>query len=179
MLGKKLKALTVSIVPKEKKIPEPIKPKVEEKKLDISKPVIQQTTPKLPEQIIQQKIENIAPAVAPPPIQLPSVDFNDGAKEVKTITDPIELYKNYIETSIRSQWRRPENINDENYVALIELTIDNKGKIVDNKWQSGSGDVVWDKSVKDIFVKLKSIPRSPPTGFPKTFKVKFDSVLTQ
>jgi len=177
MLGTKMKALTVALVPKEKQT-EVVKPKVEPPKSEIQQPTA--TTPKV--DVVQQnntpKINAAPPpAAVPPSVEMPSFQFSDGAKEVKNISDPIELYKNYIEYSFKSQWKRLDNINDEGYVALIELTIDNKGKVVDNKWLSGSGDIRWDSSVKEVFDKIKSLSRPPPKGFPTTFQVKFDTTI--
>ena len=178
MLGTKMKALTVSLVPKEKQ-PEVVKPKIEPPKSEIQQPTAP-TTPKT--DAVQQnnipKINTAPPPVAVPPIaQLPSISFDDGAKEVKDISDPIEMYKNYIEYSFKSQWKRLDNINDGGYVVLIELTIDNKGRVVDNKWLSGSGDIRWDNSVKEVFSKIKLLSRPPPKGFPTTFQVKFDTTI--
>ena len=177
MLGKTMKSLTVTMMPKEKP-PEIIKPKVEEPlKSDIPHPIIstpktetvQQLTPTIP------KTELPLIMASPPAVELPAIQFSDGAKDVTTISDPIELYKTYIEHDVKSQWKRIDNINDENYVVMIELTIDNRGKIVDNKWLSGSGDTKWDSSVKDVFSKIKTLSRPPPKGFPNTFQIKFDT----
>lgn len=174
MLGQKMKALTVALVPKEKP-PVVEKPKVEQPKVEVPQPI----TPK--QEIVQQtapppKTESVAPpVVVPPASELPSIQFNDGAKDVLTTSDPIQLYKSQIEFSLRSQWKRPENLHDENYVAMVEITVDNKGKIVDNKWLSGSGDSIWDSSVKKVFTEVRSISRPPPKGFPNTFQVKFDT----
>ena len=175
MLGNKMKTLAVTMMPKEKP-PEVVKPKTETPKSDIPQPVV--STPKTetvqPPSTAAPKTE-APPMAAPPAAELPSIQFNDGAKEVLTTTDPNKLYASYIEYSFKSQWKRPENINDENFEAFVELTIDNKGKIVDNKWLSGSGNSTWDNSVKRVFAEVKSISRPPPKGFPPTFKVRFDT----
>jgi TonB family protein len=171
MLGKRMQALSVILVPKEKPVEIP-KPKTEipvVKTPQITQP--KQTTP-LTETVKQQT--SPVSVAAPPPSEIPSIQFNDGAKDIQTITDPIELYKSTIEVNLKSVWQRPD---DSDKSVMVQLTINEQGKIVNTIWLNSSGDRRWDASIKDVFNKVKSISRPPPKGFPLTFKVQFDTVM--
>ena len=178
LVGKKLKQLAVTMVPKEKK-PEPPKEKAPEPKVEQAKT---DQAPKIA--VPQPKAEtaaappppaiDTAPAVAPPPAVLSGMDFHDGAKAVETISDPNGVYKALIEHTLRSRWNRPEDIDDATYVAEVELTVDAKGRVTDSRWLKGSGDKRWDDSVKTVVADTKTISRPPPKGFPAQFPVRFD-----
>jgi len=176
MLGKRLKEITVSIAPKEKK-PEPPKPKPAEPKLDTPKPA---ESPK--PSAVPPPVQNAAappptevhPAAAPPSVALPAFVFNDGAKDVETTTDVKALYKGVIERALRARWSRPEDIRDERYIADVEISLDASGSITRWQWVKGSGDKRWDDSVKQALAQTKSISRPPPKGFPGKFTVRFD-----
>ena len=178
LVGKKLKQLAVTMVPKEKK-PEPAKEKPAEPKPETAK---SDQAPKMA--VPQPRAEtaaaappraiDAAPAVAPPTAILSGMDFSDGAKEVQTISDPNGLYKALIEHTLRSRWNRPEDIADEAYVAEVELHVDAKGRETDYRWLKGSGDKRWDDSVKAVVAQTKTISRPPPKGFPQQFPVRFD-----
>ena len=179
LVGKKLKQIAVTMVPKEKKPEEPKEkppePKPEQAKTD--------QTPK--NTIPQPKVDtaaapppppaaDVAPAVAPAAASLPAFEFSDGAKAVQEISDPNGMYKALIERTLRSHWNRPEDIADEAYVAEVELSVDAKGKVMDYRWLKGSGDKRWDDSVKAVVAETKAISRPPPKGFPDKFPVRFD-----
>ncbi len=178
MLGKKLKQLSVTMT-KEKK-PEPPKEKPRETKveppktepaaakLNLPPPKVEAATPPPPPATL------VPPAAAPAAASLPAFEFNDGAKDVQTISDPNQIYKALVEHTLRSRWDRPEDIADENYVAEIELSIDAKGRVADSRWLKGSGDKRWDDSVKAAVAQTKTISRMPPKGFPEKFLVRFD-----
>src|ERR1035437_5387407 len=178
LVGKKLKQLAVTMVPKEKK-PEPPKEKPPEPKAQQAKT---EQAPKMA--IPQPKVDtaaappppavDAAPAAAPAAVILPDMQFGDGAKEVQTISDPNGIYKGLIEHTLRSRWNRPEDIADDAYVAEVELSVDAKGRVTDYRWLKGSGDKRWDKSVKAVVAQTKSISRPPPKGFPQQFPVRFD-----
>lgn len=178
LVGKKLKQLAVTMVPKEKK-PEPAKEKPAEPKTETAK------TDQAPKMAVPQpKAEtaaappppagDTAPAVAPAAASLPAFEFSDGAKAVETISDPNGIYKALIEHTLRSRWNRPEDIADETYVAEVELSVDAKGRVTDYHWLKGSGDKRWDDSVTAVFAQTKTISRPPPKGFPQQFPVRFD-----
>lgn len=179
MLGKKLKQLTVTMVPKEKP-PEAPKPKTEEPK---PAPVKTEEAPKVaavapprteaPPQA-PPPVADAAPAVAPAATALPAFEFNDGAKQVQTITDPSQVYKALVEHALLSRWMRPEDIDDRSFVAEVELTVSSAGKIESTQWLNGSGNRRWDDSVKTVLSQVRTINRPPPKGFPPSFRVRFD-----
>ena len=178
LVGKKLKQLAVTMVPKEKK-PEPPKEKAPEPKAEQPKTEQAQKAA-----IPQPKVEtaaappppavDTAPAVAPAAAVLPNMDFSDGAKAVQSISDPNGIYKALIEHTLRSRWNRPEDIADDAYIAEVELSVDAKGRVTDYRWLKGSGDKRWDESVKAVVAQTKTINRPPPKGFPDKFSVRFD-----
>ena len=178
MLGKKLKQLSVTMT-KERK-PEPPKEKPRETKVET--PKTEQATakvnvppPKAEPVAAPPPVANVvAPAAVPAAVSLPAFDFNDGAKEVQTISDPNALYKALVENGLRSRWDRPDDLADEKYAADVELTIDPKGRVTGSRWLNGSGNKRWDDSVKAVVAQTKTISRPPPKGFPEKFLVRFD-----
>jgi TonB family protein len=176
MLGKKMKTIVAEMV-REKK-PEPPKPKEEPKvaqqqpKTEAPKSVAAMPPPQA--QVAAPPPTEAPPAAAPPAVDVPTLDFQDGAKEVVTISDPKLLYKGLVELALRSRWNRPEDIADDTYVAEVELNVDPKGNVIGSKWIRGSGDARWDKSVKEAVAATKVINRPPPKGFPGTFTARFD-----
>jgi TonB family protein len=180
ILGKKLKEITVTMVPKDKK-PEPPKEKPAEPKLEQPKPedlprAIAAAAPKTG--LVAPPPAESQASVAPAAVTLPAFEFNDGAHEVQSISDPFAIYKSLVEHGLRSRWNRPDNIEDERYVAEVELTVDPDGTVEGSRWIKGSGDARWDASVKAAVAQLKAISRPPPKGFPRTFAVRFDVETT-
>jgi len=174
MLGKKMQSLTVVLVPK----PEPVKPVTVEKKSEIPVTSIPNKSVDVPRPAITDtpKIVNEQPSVAPSPSILPSMEFSDGAKEVITISDPIEIYKLYIENYYHSRWNRPDDINDSSFVVKARIDIDNDGNVLKVNYLNSSGDIAWDNSVKNVVEKIKTLGRTPPKGFPDHFIVQFDVI---
>ena len=177
ILGKKLKQITVTMVPKEKK-PEPPKEKPPEPRIETPK-VVEAPKPVLA--AAPQKIETPAPppaetqpSVAPAPVTLPGFEFHDGAHDVQSTSDANSIYKGLVEHALRSRWDRPENVQDEKYLAEVELAIDPAGHLKGYQWLKGSGDARWDNSVKAALSKTTVISRPPPKGFPEKFLVRFD-----
>jgi TonB family protein len=182
MLGKKLKEITVTMAPKEKK-PEAPKEKPPEPKLEPPKPA---ETPKVaavapPPAEIAAPPPPVAevPSAAPAPVSLPAFEFNDGARDVQSVSDPNLIYKGLVEHALRSRWNRPEDIADDKYVAEVEVSIDAQGKVTGARWLKGSGDARWDSSVKAALAATKMIARPPPKGFPGTFLTRFDVESTR
>lgn len=179
ILGKELKKIAVTMVPKEKppeekpkeKPPEE-KPLVEEPKVELPKPVIT-SQPEAPRATPPPTGTVAAPAAAPAAATLPAFDF-EGGKQVETTSDPNVIYKGFVEYTLRSRWNRPEGIDDEKYVAEVELAIDREGRVQGATWKKGSGDAVWDNSVKQVLASVSSIGRVPPKGFPDRVLVRFD-----
>jgi periplasmic protein TonB len=184
VLGTKLKEITVAIVPKEKP-PEPEKPpppKVEPPKEEpkvVEQPKVVENTPppqQPPPQAAPPANAGNAPVVAAPaPAVLPDFNFNDGAKVVETGTNaPVLFYKSMVEYAFRSNWERPTDLPDANYVAEVEVSVDASGRITGTNWKSGSGDKKWDDSVRRALAATKSLNRPPPKDFPSRVLVRFD-----
>ena len=179
ILGKDLKKIAVTMVPKEKppekpkeKLPEP-KPEVEPPKPEQSKPV--ETVPQIAKAEITPPPAAVtaAPVAAPAAAALPAFDF-EGGKTVETTSDPHVIYKGFVEYTLRSRWDRPDGIADENYVAEVELAVDRGGRVQGMTWQRGSGDLAWDNSVKKVIAETSTIGRPPPKDFPDKVLVRFD-----
>lgn len=170
-IGKKMQKIAVEMV-KEKKPetpkPKPPPPKVQPPK-ETPKPVEQPkeaAAPKAPPPETQ-------PVVAPPAVQVPSFNFAGGAA-VETSSDPVQLYKGYMEYLLRSKWDRPDNMDDNKYVAEVRVKVDRNGQIQETKWLEGSGNAKWDESVRKVFQIVKNIGRPPPTNFPSQVTIRFD-----
>jgi hypothetical protein len=171
-LGKKLKEITVYKVEKEKPPEPPPQKKVEPPK-------------EQPKPVDLPKVAEAPPAAAPPPTAAAPVvapaasdvadfNFNDGAKAVNSESDPVQLYKGYIEYSFRSKWNRPENLPDDNYAVEVAVKVDKDGNISDPRKLKVSGDARWDASVMDVFKLVDHIDRRPPTNFPSQVTIRFD-----
>jgi len=170
-LGKKLKEITVYKVEKEKPPEKPPEKKPEPPK-EQPKPVEQ---PKVAEAPKPQSAPPAAapPVVAPPSADVPSFEF-EGGKAVNSESDPVQLYKGYLEYTLRSKWNRPDNLPDDNYVAEVAVNVDKQGNIQQTQWLKGSGDALWDASVKNVFKLVQQIDRRPPTNFPPNVTIRFD-----
>jgi len=176
MLGTQLKKIAVTMVPKEKPPEEKPKEKPPEPKPEIEPPKTE--TPRIPPpQTETAKAptapESIAPAIAPPAAAIPAFDF-EGGKTVETSSDPQVLYKGFVEYSLRSHWKRPEGIADDDFEAEVELTIDTSGRILNYALVKKSGDAAWDESVKKAVAQTETVGRVPPKGFPEKILVRFD-----
>ncbi|MEI9865413.1 MAG: TonB C-terminal domain-containing protein [Limisphaerales bacterium] len=169
-LGKKIQTITVTKVQEKK--PEPEKPKEPPK---AEPPKIE--TPKVePPKVEAPKVAppvTAPPVVAPAAVEMPSFEFA-GGKAVNSENDPVQLYKGYIEYSLRLKWNRPEDLPDENYVAEIAVNVDKQGNISQPRWLKGSGDEKWDQSVRNVFKIVSNINRRPPTNFPPAVTIRFD-----
>jgi len=173
LLGKQIQKISVEMV-KEKQPPKPKppeKPKVEPPRIDQPKLA---TAPK-----VEAPKESAAPptaappTVAPPAAELPSFDF-DGGKEVISSSDPVQLYKSAVEFTLRSKWNRPDNLHDDDYVAEVRLSVRRDGELNNPVWEKGSGNQVWDDSVRRAVAAATRMDRPPPTNFPAHIVVRFD-----
>ena len=174
LLGSTLKKIAVEMV-KEKP---PEKPKEPEKKED--PPKVEPT--KLANKVEAPKetpktvaaIPVAPPAVAPESADLPSFVFTDGAKAIQTSSDPVQLYKGQIEYALRSKWNRPADMNDDSFIAEVEVAVSKDGAVGNPTWKSGSGDKRWDDSVMQAIAATTALNRPPPTNFPPRVLVRFD-----
>jgi len=98
------------------------------------------------------------PVVAPPSVDVPSFEF-EGGKTVNSESDPVQLYKGYLEYVLRSKWNKPDNMEDDQYVAEVQVNVDKTGTLGSVAWQKGSGNDKWDQSVKDVFKTVQTIDR--------------------
>jgi outer membrane biosynthesis protein TonB len=179
LLGKQLKKIAVEMV-KEKppeKPKEPEKRKEEEPKAEPPKVAVASKleTPKETAQAPPPATVAAPPAVAPPPVDVGSFVF-EGGKVVETSSDPVQLYKGLLESSLRSRWNRPEDLDDHAFVAEVEVSVDHSGQISSPVWKKGSGNTRWDDSVRQAVAAAKGINRPPPTNFPPRVVVRFDVV---
>jgi TonB family protein len=169
--------LTVTAI-KEKK-PEPPKEKAPEPKVETARQaeaprtVAAAPAPR-PDAGAPRPAAEAPPLAAPPTVEMPAVDFSDGAKEVVAVSDPKLLYKGLVESALRSHWSRRDDIADDTYAAEVELAIDAQGNVTSSRWIQGSGDERWDKTVKAAVEATKVISRPPPKGFPERFITRFD-----
>jgi hypothetical protein len=171
LLGKKVQKIAVEMV-KEKK-PEPEKPRPEPPKIEPPKVETPKIEPPKAETAKAAPPPAAPPVVAPPAVDLPSFDF-EGGKAVNSESDPVQLYKGYIEYTLRSKWNRPDNLADDSYVAEVAVNVDPQGGLTESKWLKGSGNDKWDQSVKDVFKVVPQIDRRPPTNFPPDVTIRFD-----
>lgn len=191
MLGQKLKTIAVQMAPKEKppeKKPEekkPEEPKVEPPKPKPEEPpkvtpkVVQATKPPPPTPTVTPRPANVAPppAVVAPPAMVGGFNFTDAsAKTVQSSSDPVLIYKGFVEYALRSKWSRPVGVDDLNFIAEVDVTIDPTGRITSTDWRKGSGDSKWDDSVKRALRDTTTLTRPPPKNFPAKVLVRFDTV---
>jgi len=170
-LGKKIQKISVEMV-KEKK-PEPEKPKPEPPKVEPPKIEVPKEAPKYVEPKAAAPPTVAPPVVAPPSVDVPTFEFS-GGKAVNSESDPVQLYKGYMEYTLRQKWNRPENLDDSAFVAEVAVNVDRQGGISQPNWLKGSGDVKWDQTVKDVFKVVNKIDRRPPTNFPPVVTIRFD-----
>jgi outer membrane biosynthesis protein TonB len=172
LLGKKMQKISVEMV-KEKqpeKPKEPEKPKAEPPKVETPKT----EPPKLAEENKPAAPPSTAPpVVAPPAAEVPSFEF-EGGRAVNSESDPVQLYKGYVEYELRAKWNRPDNMDDDKYVAEVRVSVDKTGSLGGVVWQQGSGNEKWDQSVRDVFKVVQNIGRKPPANFPSQVTVRFD-----
>ena len=176
ILGKRMKQLTATLVPKEKP-PEPPKQKPPEPKVETPKVAAvpkAALTPEPPKETAAAPPVAAPPAAAPPAVDIPTMQFTDGAKDVQSVSDPNVFYKGLVENALRVRWNRPEDLDDQNFVADVQVTVDRSGELTGYTWVKGSGNQRWDDSVKNALAKTKSIGRTPPKNFPEKIVVRFD-----
>lgn len=169
LIGKKVQSILVTKV--EEKKPEPEKPKEPPK---IEPPKVE--TPKMEAPKVEAPKAapvEAPPVVAPPAPEVGGFDFA-GGKTVVSESDPVLLYKGYMEYVLRSKWNRPEDLADDQYVAEVTVNINPQGALSGVKWEKGSGDAKWDQTVKDVFKAVNAIDRPPPTNFPDHVTIRFD-----
>jgi hypothetical protein len=170
-LGKKIQKISVQMIKEKPPEKPPEKPKVEPPKVESPKVEI----PKVVEAPKQMAPPTAPPTIAPANTELPSFEFG-GGKTVETSSDPVFLYKGYMEYELRQKWDRPENEDDANYAVEVQVNVDKQGDISNPVWIKRTGDKKWDDSVKEVFQVVSNIGRPPPTNFPSRVTIRFDTV---
>ena len=170
LLGKQIQKISVTMV--KEKAPEKLKEP--EKKVEPPKVEVPKNEPPKYEEPKAAAPAATAPIVAPANGDVAAFSFSDGAKAVNSESDPVQMYKGYIEYVLRTRWNRPENMEDANWVAEVQVTVDQGGHMTDVQWARGSGNERWDQSVRDVFKEVQSIDRRPPTNFPGQVAIRFD-----
>ncbi len=135
-LGKKLKEITVYKVEKEKP-PEKPPEKPKEMPKETPKPAEQPRVADVPKPQTAPAVE-APPVVAPPAVDVPSFSF-EGGKAVNSESDPVQLYKGYLEYTLRSKWNRPDNVDDDKYVVEVAVKVDKQGDLSPTQWLKSIG----------------------------------------
>ena len=180
LLGKQLRKIAVEMVkekppdkPKELEKPKPELPKVEPPRVEPAK--LAAAPPVEPQRNAAPPPAGVVapPPVAPPAVEMPAFVF-EGGKAVESSSDPVQLYKSFVEYALRSKWNRPTDIDDNNFVAEVEVSVDRGGRVSGPQWKRTSGDARWDESVREVLASSPSLSRPPPTNFPPRILVRFD-----
>ena len=170
-LGNQMQKITVQLI--KEKPPAPPKPPPKPVEVPRSEPVKVATTPKPVEAPKVQAPTAAAPTVAPPAAELPSFDFG-GGRDVTSSSDPVEIYRGALEQAFRSKWHRPENLDDDNYAVEVQVSVQPDGQVGNVQWDKGSGNSLWDESVRQALASVKSMDTPPPTNFPPYVNIRFD-----
>ena len=183
--GLPLKKVTVNLLREAppQKPPAAEKPKIEPPKakaIPVSEPA-----PAQKQSVAASPVSSSAPTpipvsilASPPPVDLPPLVFEDKGQAVQTSTDPSDLYRGYVEFSLRSRWNRPDDIDDAQYVAEIEIAVDPSGHVSEPRWKHKTGNARWDASVLDAITQTRKLNRPPPHGFPPRVTLRFDVLQT-
>ncbi len=102
--------------------------------------------------------------IAPPAADVGSFDFG-GGKALQSSSDPAEIYRGFIEYSLRSKWTRPPGIVDDYFVAEVEMSVDRSGHLSRPEWKKGSGDSRWDDSVRQAIAATPALGSSAAAEF--------------
>src|SRR5258707_820483 len=140
VLGKKLQALSVLVVPKEKKADEAKKPEAKTetvKKADEVKPADPAKNIPPPKVFVPPPAAVVGAAAPPPAVSIGDFVIDPDAI---TTTDPIGFYKQQVESVLRSRWERPPGVKDNDFTAEVEMRVDAKGNISGYEWKKDSGD---------------------------------------
>jgi hypothetical protein len=65
-------------------------------------------------------------------------------------------------------------MDDLAYLAEVEVTMDGTGNIIGHDWKRGSGQPIWDDSVRQALRQTTKVNKTAPKGFPQRFVVRFD-----
>jgi TonB family protein len=173
LLGKQMKKITIEMV-KEQPLPKPKTPEAPKvQPLRIEEPKVAAAPKPVEEAKAAPAPVAAQPTIAPPAADLPTLDFG-GGEAVETSSDPVQLYKGALEYSFRSKWNRPDDMNDSDWAVEVQVAVEPDGEISDVQWENGSGNQVWDDSVRRALAAVKNMDRPPPTNFPSRVTIRFD-----
>lgn len=182
LLGRQLKRIAVELVkekppesPKEPEKPRSEPPKAEPARPDPPRAATPQNR-EPPRQATPPPAFSIAaapPSAPPPAADVPSFAF-EGGRAVESASDPVQHYRSFVEYALRSNWERPDDIDDKRFVVEVELSVDRSGRVSNPDWKRTSGNPRWDASVRTALAATPSISRPPPANFPPRVLVRFD-----
>lgn len=75
---------------------------------------------------------------------------------------------------MRAKWARPLDIEDDSFVAEVEVSVGGEGQISQAEWKKSSGNARWDASVRSAIDAARNLDRRPPAHFPSRVLVRFD-----
>jgi TonB family protein len=65
-------------------------------------------------------------------------------------------------------------MDDGKYVAEVQVSVDRDGNVSNPQWEKGSGNSLWDESVRKAVAAVKNMDRPPPTNFPPQITIRCD-----
>jgi outer membrane biosynthesis protein TonB len=180
LLGHQFHEIAVELV-KERPVEKPREKEQEEPQVESPKEEIAARTIEAPRLATAPVAATAAPSVpesagssiAPPQAVESAFEF-DGGKIVQSSSDPVEIYRGFVEHEIRLNWTRPSGVADDHFMAVVEVSVDTDGRLSDSEWKSGSGNARWDDSVRHAIAATERLDRRPPAEFPRRFLVRFD-----
>ena len=109
---------------------------------------------------------NGPPVVAPAAAEIPSFSFEGGAA-VETGSG-VDVYKGLLQYAFTSKWKKPDDVDDQKFVAEVDVSVARDGKISNPQWVKKSGDKRQDDSVQPFSRFLTWILPHRPI-FPRTW----------
>lgn len=99
---------------------------------------------------------------------------NDSAASAMSAAErtALQRYGDQLHNRLNSAWIKPENFSGLNLAATVVFDISSSGRISNIRFQPGSGNASFDKSVKAAFLNVVS-GGPTPTGQGHTFTMSF------
>lgn len=187
---------SVSLPQETKRTPEPVKSKIKRPKVKKSttKKVVKRSKPKkhllsAKDIIVTKKVIKSTPEKKITP--LPKVDiaknltrsYRSNRNKTHSIQGAIastgNVSQNYADklfTAIYQIWKQPakSELHGRRPIAILQITIDNDGSIVNSRISQKSGISVMDYSAKDLLKKIDKLP-APPKG-KQTFTISLEII---
>jgi hypothetical protein len=96
-----------------------------------------------------------------------------GGKELNA-GSPIDVFKDTLEKIIKEKWNKPENLEDDKFVALVDITVGRDGTLSNPQYRTVSGNTAWDNTVRAAIAAVPRVTEKVPTNFPPRVTIKFD-----